>query len=120
MLLQPSTRARKSSCSPNGETFEGILNCFSTMTTCRGILRKISSKIVVLLLSHAFQACLSLRHDQKYSVIYEEKIGGTPLQISNSLISAFQNLSKVDERLELPSFEKQAFFTATAMVSQSS
>ncbi|KAH0459038.1 hypothetical protein IEQ34_011852 [Dendrobium chrysotoxum] len=115
---RPSTRTRRSNSSPNDETFEGILNCFSNPTTTGGILRKMATEVACLLLAQAFKCYLSLQRDQKNAVFVTEKIGGSTLpEICNSLVTAFKNLRKLDHSLELTSFEKQALTTAAALVS---
>ncbi|XP_028554767.1 negative regulator of systemic acquired resistance SNI1 isoform X2 [Dendrobium catenatum] len=118
---RPSTRTRRSNSSPNDETFEGILNCFSNPTTTGGILRKMASEVACLLLAQAFKCYLSLQSDQKNAVFVTEKIGGSTLpEICNSLVTAFKNLRKLDRDLELTSFEKQALTTAAALASMKS
>ncbi|XP_020594088.1 negative regulator of systemic acquired resistance SNI1 isoform X2 [Phalaenopsis equestris] len=117
---RPSTRTRRTNTSPNNETFEGILNCFSNPVISGGILRKVTSEVACLLLAQAFKCYLSLQHDPKNVAFVAEKIGSSTLpEICNGLVAALKNLRKFDD-LELTSFQKQALTTAAALASMKS
>ncbi|XP_072984603.1 negative regulator of systemic acquired resistance SNI1 isoform X5 [Typha latifolia] len=116
--LKHSVRTRRSNDAPKDLTLEGVLNYFSSTMSTKSIMKKITSEVAQVLLAHAFQACLSLKHDPEHIHDSTEKIGATLLQICNNIISAFQNLRKIDENLELTSFEKEALFTAAIISSQ--
>lgn len=114
-----SIRTRRSADTPKDTTFEDILGYFSSAVRTNAIIRKVASKEALLLLAHLFQAYLSLHRDQKYASTIAEKVGsGTLSQICDGLISAFQNIGKVDQNLELMAFEKEALFTAVTIASQ--
>ncbi|ONK81566.1 uncharacterized protein A4U43_C01F30610 [Asparagus officinalis] len=114
-----SIRTRRSNDTPKDATFEDILNYFSSAASTKSITRKIAPANALSLLAHSFQAYLSLHHDQKYIANNSEKVGTSTLsQICKGLISAFQNIRKTDENLEVTPFEKEAFFTAATIVSQ--
>ncbi|XP_072960182.1 negative regulator of systemic acquired resistance SNI1 isoform X2 [Typha angustifolia] len=95
--LKHSVRTRRSNDAPKDLTLEGVLNYFSSTMSTKSILKKITSEVVQVLLAHAFQACLSLKHDPDHIHDSTEKIGATLLQICNNIISAFQNLRKIDD-----------------------
>ncbi|XP_038984953.1 negative regulator of systemic acquired resistance SNI1 isoform X2 [Phoenix dactylifera] len=92
-----SVRTRRSNETSYDATLESVLSFFSTATSTKNIVKKISSEVAKLLLAHAFQACLSLQHCSRHNAYSTERIGGTLSQISNKLVSAFQSLRKYDE-----------------------
>lgn len=113
-----SVRTRKSAESSTDTTFEGILSQFSTPTAARSIIKKVSPDVAQVLLAHAFQAYLSLQQADKLFANYSDKIGRITLSMTcKSLIAAFQNLRKVNQDLEVTSFEKEALFTAETILS---
>lgn len=112
---RPTIRTRRTYDSPNDETLQGILNCFSNPTISCGILKKVSSVVVLFLLAQAFKCYLSLQHPEN-AVFLATKVGGSTLpQICSSLITSFKNLSQLDGNLKFTSFEKQALFVATSL-----
>lgn len=115
-----SVRTRRSNEVSSNVSLEAILSLFLTATSTKNIAKKISPEVVKLLLAHAFQACLSLQHCSKHKAYFAERIGDTLSQICSNLISAFQSLRKLDEDLELTSFEKEALFAAATILSQKS
>ncbi|KAJ6791949.1 negative regulator of systemic acquired resistance SNI1 isoform X2 [Iris pallida] len=119
--LKNSIRTRRAKESPDDATFAGILSYFSAAVSIKNIAKKTSLEVAQLLLAHAFQASLSLQHDQKHNASFAEKIGSTSqYEICNALISAFQNIRKIDEDSDITPFQKEALFTAASIVSQKS
>ncbi|KAJ8480106.1 hypothetical protein OPV22_023833 [Ensete ventricosum] len=114
-VTKSSVRTRRSNEKSDGATLAGMLNNFSTAANTKNIVKRVTSGAAQLLLAHAFQAYLSLVHDSKQIASSTERIGATLSEICNSLISAFRNLRKTDEGLEITSFAKEALFAA-AMV----
>ncbi|URE43972.1 hypothetical protein MUK42_33233 [Musa troglodytarum] len=109
-------RTRRSNEKSDGATLEGMLNNFSTAANTKNIVKRVTSGAAQLLLAHAFQACLALVHDSKQIASSPERIGATLSEICNSLISAFRNLRKTDEGLEITSFAKEALFAAATVL----
>jgi hypothetical protein len=74
-----------------------------------------SSEVVQLLLANAYQVCLHLECDSSKDSDTTKKIGATLLQISESFVSAFHNMRKINPDMQLSPFEKEALFTAASM-----
>ncbi|KAJ8761086.1 hypothetical protein K2173_000765 [Erythroxylum novogranatense] len=55
---KPSVRTRRSNSSTEDATFNGVLRCFSNITSTKKIIKKISKDVVQLLLAHGFQVIL--------------------------------------------------------------
>ncbi|CAL9101789.1 unnamed protein product [Musa textilis] len=115
-ITKSSVRTRRSNEKSDGATLEGMLNNFSTAANTKNIVKRVTSGAAQLLLAHAFQACLALVHDSKQIASSPERIGATLSEICNSLISAFRNLRKTDEGLEITSFAKEALFAAATIL----
>nr|XP_009381025.1 PREDICTED: uncharacterized protein LOC103969260 isoform X2 [Musa acuminata subsp. malaccensis] len=115
-ITKSSVRTRRSNEKSDGATLRGMLNNFSTAANTKNIVKRVTSGAAQLLLAHAFQACLSLVRDSKQIASSTERIGATLSEICNSLISAFRNLRKTDEGLEITSFAKEALFAAAIVL----
>ncbi|XP_064986096.1 negative regulator of systemic acquired resistance SNI1-like isoform X2 [Musa acuminata AAA Group] len=115
-ITKSSVRTRRSNEKSDGATLRGMLNGFSTAANTKNIVKRVTSGAAQLLLAHAFQACLSLVRDSKQIASSTERIGATLSEICNSLISAFRNLRKTDEGLEITSFAKEALFAAAIVL----
>uniref|UniRef100_A0A0D9VFA0 Uncharacterized protein n=1 Tax=Leersia perrieri TaxID=77586 RepID=A0A0D9VFA0_9ORYZ len=63
------------------------------------------------------KVCLCIEGEFSKDSGTTKKIGGTLLQISESFVSAFQNLRKTNLNIEILPFEKEALFIAVAMTS---
>ncbi|KAJ3692283.1 hypothetical protein LUZ60_012633 [Juncus effusus] len=117
--LKTSARStRRSNGLPNEITVEYIFNNFSNSPNAKIIAKKLSSEITQILLAHLFQACLLVLQGNCTDDLIK-KIGGTVFKISESFISAFQNLRENDNRLDIMPFEKEALFTAVIMADKS-
>ncbi|KAK1286079.1 hypothetical protein QJS10_CPB20g01945 [Acorus calamus] len=77
-FLQSSVRTRRSNEVDDG-TFEGVLKCFSNATDTKAMVRKMSTEVAQLLLSHAFQAYLSLHRDNNNTTKSDDNGGEKPL-----------------------------------------
>ncbi|WVZ75805.1 hypothetical protein U9M48_023836 [Paspalum notatum var. saurae] len=108
-------RTRRSDNSQQDLKLDSVLSSFLTATSAKGIVKKMGAEVAQLLLSHAYQVCLSVQDDSNDSTATSEKIGATLEEISGNLIFAFQNLSKVSPNIPLSPFEKQALFTAATL-----
>ncbi|TVU01898.1 hypothetical protein EJB05_52639 [Eragrostis curvula] len=119
-----AVRTRRSDNSQQDLKLESILSFFLTATSAKAIVKKMNSEVAQLLLAHAYQVllpnsrennlkvCLSVQGDSSDMTATTEKIGATLQQISCNLISAFQNLRKVNPNIQISPFEKEALFTA--------
>ncbi|OMO65237.1 hypothetical protein COLO4_31385 [Corchorus olitorius] len=97
---KPSTRTRSSNGPPEDSPFIGVLKSFSNSTTTRNIIKKMDADIVQLLLSHAFQAYLSMSSQQHLpgmSDCKDDVIDGSDVELSQKIIAAFNGLRSVDE-----------------------
>ncbi|KAF8413798.1 hypothetical protein HHK36_001791 [Tetracentron sinense] len=120
-ITKPSVRTRRSNNSSEDATFGGVLKCFSNGTNTKSIIKKISTEVSQLLLAHAFQAYLSLQHSVEDIADSREDIGGSSVvQICESMISAFHNLRRMDEDVEIMPLAKEALFTAATILSTKS
>ncbi|KAJ1256826.1 hypothetical protein BS78_K298300 [Paspalum vaginatum] len=108
-------RTRRSDNSQQDLKLDSVLSSFLTATSAKGIVKKMGAEVAQLLLSHAYQVCLSVQDDSSDSTATSEKIGATLGEISGNLIFAFQNLSKVSPNIPISPFEKQALFTAATL-----
>lgn len=121
---KPSVRTRRSNVSSDDATFSGALKCFSSNTSTKGIIKKIGMEVIQLLLAHGFKAQLFLSFDQRHSLgisEHKENVGGDSIvEICASVISAFSNLRRADEYMEVSSFGKEALFTAQTILSTKS
>ncbi|KAL4204683.1 hypothetical protein AMTRI_Chr01g133220 [Amborella trichopoda] len=116
LLLFFSVQTRSSTKSLDDRTLGAVLKLFSNEANSKKAIRKISIQVVLMLLSHGFQAYLSLHQDWKYHKDHENSVA----HISKSLILAFRNLQKADGNVELMPFAKEAVFTAAAILSKNS
>ncbi|EEE56827.1 hypothetical protein OsJ_06428 [Oryza sativa Japonica Group] len=112
---KPAVRTRRSDNSQHDLTLENVLTLFSTAATTKAIVKKMSSEVVQLLLANAYQVCLHLECDSSKDSDTTKKIGATLLQISESFVSAFHNMRKINPDMQLSPFEKEALFTAASM-----
>ncbi|KAH7682205.1 hypothetical protein IHE45_05G106300 [Dioscorea alata] len=111
-----SVRTRRSSESSDDTTFEYLLSSFSATSSAKAIIKKITLEVARLLVAHAFQAYLSLQQQPKHATAFAGRIGASSLsQICNAMIVTFQNFRKIDESMEITSFEKEALFTAAVL-----
>uniref|UniRef100_A0A0D9YR33 Uncharacterized protein n=1 Tax=Oryza glumipatula TaxID=40148 RepID=A0A0D9YR33_9ORYZ len=115
---KPAVRTRRSDNSQHDLTLENVLTLFSTAATTKAIVKKMSSEVVQLLLANAYQVCLHLECDSSKDSDTTKKIGATLLQISESFVSAFHNMRKINPDMQLSPFEKEALFTAASMARQ--
>ncbi|KAG2242534.1 hypothetical protein Bca4012_023673 [Brassica carinata] len=102
---KPSVRTRRSN-TPQTEdlkTLNGILKTFSNGTNAKNITKKIGHAVVQILIGHAFLAQLTIS-----STIEDESL----IEICNSVIAAFTNLKRVDQKIEILPFGKEVLFTA--------
>uniref|UniRef100_A0A1J3IW18 Negative regulator of systemic acquired resistance SNI1 n=1 Tax=Noccaea caerulescens TaxID=107243 RepID=A0A1J3IW18_NOCCA len=104
-IPKPSVRTRRSSVpqAEDSKTLNGILRTFSTGTNAKNITKKIGPEIFQILIGHAFLARLTLSDSNEDDSITE---------ICKSIISAFTNLKRVDSKIEILPFGKEALFTA--------
>ncbi|XP_039126548.1 negative regulator of systemic acquired resistance SNI1 isoform X2 [Dioscorea cayenensis subsp. rotundata] len=115
-FLESSVRTRRSSESSDDTTFEYLLSSFSATSSAKAIIKKITLEVARLLVAHAFQAYLSLQQQPKHATTFTGRIGASSLsQICNAMIVTFQNFRKIDESMEITSFEKEALFTAAVL-----
>ncbi|KAL5211383.1 hypothetical protein ABZP36_022230 [Zizania latifolia] len=112
---KPVVRTQRTDNSQRDLTLENVLSLFSTATTAKSIVKKMGSEVAQLLLANAYQACLSVEGDSGKDNDTTTKIGTTLLQISDSFVSAFQNLKKISPNIQISSFEKEALFTAATL-----
>ncbi|EAY85550.1 hypothetical protein OsI_06924 [Oryza sativa Indica Group] len=112
---KPAVRTRRSDNSQHDLTLENVLTLFSMAATTKAIVKKMSSEVVQLLLANAYQVCLHLECDSSKDSDTTKKIGATLLQISESFVSAFHNMRKINPDMQLSPFEKEALFTAASM-----
>uniref|UniRef100_A0A0E0CJM3 Uncharacterized protein n=1 Tax=Oryza meridionalis TaxID=40149 RepID=A0A0E0CJM3_9ORYZ len=112
---KPAVRTRRSDNSQHDLTLENVLTLFSTAATTKAIVKKMSSEVVQLLLANAYQVCLHLECDSSKDSDTAKKIGATLLQISESFVSAFHNMRKINPDMQLSPFEKEALFTAATI-----
>ncbi|XP_042452931.1 negative regulator of systemic acquired resistance SNI1-like [Zingiber officinale] len=115
-LIKPSVRTRRSNDTPVDVTLESVLSNFSTTASTKNIVKKVSSDLASLLLAHAFQACLSLIRGPRQITNSTELIGANLLEICSKLISAIKIIRRVDGKLEITSFTKEALFTAAMIL----
>ncbi|XP_074585899.1 negative regulator of systemic acquired resistance SNI1 [Curcuma longa] len=115
-LTKPSVRTRRSNDTPVDVTLESVLSTFSTTARAKNIVKKVSSNLALMLLAHAFQACLSLIRGPRQITNSTELIGANLLEICSKLISAIKIISRVDGKLEITSFAKEALFTAATIL----
>ncbi|XP_020527805.1 negative regulator of systemic acquired resistance SNI1 isoform X2 [Amborella trichopoda] len=87
-----SVQTRSSTKSLDDRTLGAVLKLFSNEANSKKAIRKISIQVVLMLLSHGFQAYLSLHQDWKYHKDHENSVA----HISKSLILAFRNLQIAD------------------------
>ncbi|VVB12582.1 unnamed protein product [Arabis nemorensis] len=104
-ITKPSVRTRRSNGPPADEskTLNGILKSFSNGTNAKNITKKIGPGIVQILIGHAFLAQLTFANANE---------GDSLTEICNSVISAFTNLKRVDQKIEILPFGKEVLFTA--------
>ncbi|KAF8038562.1 hypothetical protein BT93_B1182 [Corymbia citriodora subsp. variegata] len=118
---KPSVRTRRSSDSTDDPTFGGVLKCLSNGSSLRSLMKKIGAETVQLLLAHAFQAQLALScksHSGEGVLKSNGDIEDHSLmEICKHMVSAFEGLKKVDERLDILPVGKEALFVATTIVS---
>ncbi|KAF8097419.1 hypothetical protein N665_0289s0008 [Sinapis alba] len=104
-IPKPSVRTRRSN-TPQAEdlkTLNGILKTFSNGTNAKNITKKIGPAIVQILIGHAFLAQLAISNTNE---------GDSITEICNSVIAAFTNLKRVDQKIEILPFGKEVLFTA--------
>ncbi|KAK9085447.1 hypothetical protein Sjap_025858 [Stephania japonica] len=121
-LPKPAVRTRRSrNTSEEDETFNAVLRCFSSDSSVRSIIKKISAETAQLLLAHSFQAYLSLQSHVDCVVDLSDIIGGCSVdQVCKDIVSAFQNLGRIDKHMEMTPFSKEAIFTASIILSTKS
>ncbi|ESQ55553.1 hypothetical protein EUTSA_v10025244mg [Eutrema salsugineum] len=104
-IPKPSVRTRRSNSSQveDLKTLNGILKTFSTGTNAKSITKKIGPDVVQILIGHAFLARLTFSNTNE---------GGSITEICDSIISAFTNLKRVDQKIEILPFGKEVLFTA--------
>ncbi|KFK28519.1 hypothetical protein AALP_AA7G007100 [Arabis alpina] len=104
-ITKPTVRTRRSNGPPADEskTLNGILKTFSNGTNAKSITKKIGPDIVQILIGHAFLARLTFPNANE---------GDSLTEICNSIISAFTNLKRVDQKIEILPFGKEVMFTA--------
>lgn len=112
---KPAVHTRRSDNSQQDLTLESVLGLFSTATSAKAIVKKMSSEVAQLLLAHAYQVCLSVQGDSDKTNDTTKKIGATLLQISCNFVSAFQNIRTINSNIEISPFEKEALFTAATL-----
>ncbi|XP_057526771.1 negative regulator of systemic acquired resistance SNI1 isoform X6 [Amaranthus tricolor] len=118
--VKPSTRKRKLIDSPDDAAITGFLKCFLSSTSTKGIVRKVGSEAVQVLLAHLLQASMSIPDEHLIEEIsgLENDFRSSPLvNICNSIISAFTKLKETDAHLELLPISKEALFTAATVLS---
>ncbi|GMP72286.1 hypothetical protein CsSME_00030374 [Camellia sinensis var. sinensis] len=122
-IAKPSTRTRQSSDPIDDATYDGILKSFSNSNCAKNIIKKISAEVAQLLLAHAFQAYLSLSSQHSAEGICQSKEDvreSSLVEICKNIISAFTNLRRIDENMEILPFGKEALFTAATILSTKS
>ncbi|XP_073142291.1 negative regulator of systemic acquired resistance SNI1 isoform X3 [Henckelia pumila] len=122
-IPKSSVQTRSSYVPVSDETFDGILKYLANGNNTRSIIKKICTEVVQLLLAHAFQAYLVL-HLQCASdgcdVSPEDIKSISPVEICNSIVSAFMCLKREDRSLELICIGKEVLFTAATILSTKS
>ncbi|XP_038710055.1 negative regulator of systemic acquired resistance SNI1 isoform X1 [Tripterygium wilfordii] len=118
---KPSVHTRRSNGCTDDVTFNGVLRRLMDSTSSRNIIKKISTEVVQLLVAHAFQAHLS-RSCQNFDGINDsDEVKATPLtEICKNLVSAFRSLRRMDEKMDILPFAKEALFTAATILSPKS
>ncbi|KAF5944348.1 hypothetical protein HYC85_018425 [Camellia sinensis] len=122
-IAKPSTRTRQSSDPIDDATYDGILKSFSNSNCAKNIIKKISAEVAQLLLAHAFQAYLSLSSQHSAESICQSKEDvreSSLVEICKNIISAFTNLRRIDENMEILPSGKEALFTAATILSTKS
>lgn len=117
---KPSVRTRRSNGPSEDSTFIGVLKSFTNSSSTRNIIKRIDVEVVQLLLSHAFQAYLSISsrlHLSGISDCQEAITDSSLVEISKSLIAAFNSLRGANESIEISSLGKEAIFTASMVIS---
>ncbi|XP_031494543.1 negative regulator of systemic acquired resistance SNI1 [Nymphaea colorata] len=112
-------RTRRSNNSTEDGTLTGLLQYFLNGTSTKTVIKKLSMEIVQLLLAHAFQAFLSIQIFAKQFTFSCKKMGlcGSLVEICKNLQLVFASLKKVDEKMEIIPFAKEALFTAAVLSS---
>ncbi|XP_031389927.1 negative regulator of systemic acquired resistance SNI1 isoform X2 [Punica granatum] len=120
-IVKPTVRTRRRlSDSAEDATFHGTLRSLGNMNSVRSVVKKISAEAVQLLLAHGFQAHLALssKHYQ-YDDISDSKAKDSSLrEISEEMISAFNNLRKTDGHMEILPIAREALFVASIILSR--
>ncbi|TKY59188.1 ATP-dependent RNA helicase DHX35 [Spatholobus suberectus] len=122
-MTKPSVRTRKSNDYTEDATFGGALKCFSNKTGTKILIKKIGVDVVQFLLTHGFQAQLSILSKRNADDnIAGDKEGGVSalVDLCQTFISAFDSLRSTDEHLEILSIGKEALFTAATIISMKS
>ncbi|KAI6705299.1 hypothetical protein NL676_008261 [Syzygium grande] len=116
---KPSVRTRRSSDSTDDPTFGGVLKCLSNGSSLRSIMKKIGAETVQLLLAHAFQAQLALSCKSHSSEGVFKSNGNAVdhslMEVCKHMISAFDGLKKVDERMDILPIGKEALVPSTGV-----
>ncbi|CAD6247830.1 unnamed protein product [Miscanthus lutarioriparius] len=112
----PVRTRRRSDNSQEDLKLESVLSFFLTATSANAIVKKMGAEIAQLLLTHAYQVCLSVQDVTSNSTATSEKIGATLQEISSNFISAFQNIRKASPNIRISPFEKEALFTAATLI----
>ncbi|CAD6251635.1 unnamed protein product [Miscanthus lutarioriparius] len=112
----PDRTRRRSDNSQEDLKLESVLSFFLTATSANAIVKKMGAEIAQLLLTHAYQVCLSVQDVTSNSTATSEKIGATLQEISSNFISAFQNIRKASPNIQMSLFEKEALFTAATLI----
>ncbi|KAH7841287.1 hypothetical protein Vadar_027943 [Vaccinium darrowii] len=122
-IAKPSVRTRRTSEPIDDATFDGVLKCFSNINSVKSITKKISIEVAQLLLAHGFQAYLSLSFQHSAEGNYKSKEDvkdNSMAEVCKNIISAFMNLRRIDEHVEILPFGKEALFTAATILSTKS
>ncbi|XP_039169983.1 negative regulator of systemic acquired resistance SNI1 isoform X1 [Eucalyptus grandis] len=118
---QPSVRTRRSSDSTDDPTFGGVLKCLLNGSSLRSLMKKIGAETVQLLLAHAFEAHLALScksHSAEGALKSNgDVVDHSLMEICKHMISAFDGLKKVDEKMDILPVGKEALFVATTILS---
>ncbi|GAB2298620.1 isoform X1 [Dionaea muscipula] len=121
--VKPCVRTRKSSGATDDVTISKVLKSLSNSINTRSIMKKIGAEMLQLLISHAFQAFMSLpRHDLVDAVSdLDEGAKSRPLEeICSNVISAFNSLREANQSLEISPLGQEALFTAASILSAKS
>ncbi|XP_038894526.1 negative regulator of systemic acquired resistance SNI1 isoform X1 [Benincasa hispida] len=122
-ISKPSVRTRWSNVPAEDATFSGVLKCISNSSSTKSITKKIGAHAIHLLLAHGFQAFLLLSAKQRVEDLPDSKeqvAGGSVMETCKNLISVFNCLKTLDERLEISSCAKEAIFIAATIMSKKS